>query len=476
MEIKNNKGEVIANINLTEGISLSELISAISPKKAAMPKLGKLLKIKEDPSNRKFVVFDFGTASLRYSLPEKKFCKDNGVFLSKNSINLLPINKAELESTTTSWSKHSDFWIKLRNLTEEKWLKTFFTIMDIWANGKQNGESRMLYLSDRDKLSRCKIIRLTEDKAFLDCVESLSKIPQIQEMDDDALSRFYNQLVTSSKNPSCYRVQLSLSKLSLDAWFLERSNKSLASIYRDGDEEVLGENIAAYLKASALGLKNMFQYAFDTHKGVLRLHSMDKIKDLIKKYNYDERRLADYLMRDVYYQGLELSDSQYGSSDAIGMLYDYAKMNKDMDKDFDKYPKYLSTYHDIAQKNYEVKKDELLKKKFKKIVENLKNDNIEFSNNVYSIVLPKSSKDLIKEGQTLSHCVASYYNRMAAGETTIVFLRKIENIDKSLVTLEIRNENDSYHLIQAKSFRNSAPEKAEKEFIDNYMDYLNKKV
>lgn len=477
MEIKNNNGEVIANINLSEGFSLRDLIRTINPSKTPPLKLKKLKSIRQDPNNRKYVIFDFETSVVRYSLTDKKFCRENGVFLSLNAVNNLPFDKPELRKSQNTWHEISDFWINIQKLAEDKWLKTFFCLMDIWANGKQNGDNSVLYISKRDKLSRCRANRLVEDKIFIDCLESFAKIPQIQDMDEVALSRLYCELTKYAKNKGGhYKIYTNFSKsnLSVDNWFIERSNKSLGVTYGEG--EILGENIASYLKANSLGLSNMFKYVFDTYKGCLRLSSIEKISELVKKYNYEEKRLADYLFRDVYSQGLEISDSHYGHNDAVTMLHDYAKMNKDMEKDFDKYPKYLSTYHDIATKNYEIKKDQIVSKKFKARVKELANKGLLFKNDNYSIILPESSKDLVKEGQSLNHCVASYYNRMAEGETIIVFLRKNESFAKSLVTIEIEEEGNKFNIIQAKGVRNSAPDNPERIFIQKYLDYLNKDV
>lgn len=476
MEIKNNNGEVIANINLTDGFSLRDLIRTINPSKAPPLKLKKLKSIKQDPNNRKYIVFDFETSVIKYSLPDKKFCRENGVFLSLNTVNNLPFDKPELKKNQSTWHELSDFWINLKKLSEDKWLKTFFCLMDIWANGKQNGTNNILYMSKRDRLSRSKKSKLVEDKLFIDCLESFAKIPQIQDMDEDALSRLYCELTKHGKNRNnLYKIYTNFSKsnLNIDNWFVERSNKSIGITY--AEDEVLGENIAAYLKASSLGLNNMFKYVFDTYRGCLRLSSIEKVRDLIKKYNYEEKRLADYLFRDVYSQGLEVSDNHYGHNDAVTLLYDYAKMNKDMEKDFDKYPKYLSTYHDIAQRNYDIKKDQIVSKKFKIRVKELANKGILFKDDKYSIILPESSKDLIREGQSLNHCVASYYSRMAEGETIIVLLRKNENLNRSLVTIEIREEEHCFDLIQAKGMRNSAPEKAEHDFIKKYLKHINEK-
>ena len=51
-----------------------------------------------------------------------------------------------------------------------------------------------------------------------------------------------------------------------------------------------------------------------------------------------------------------------------------------------------------------------------------------------------SHEELIKEGKILDHCVARYAKRHAEGETTIFFIRRIEDPDEPFYTLEYRND------------------------------------
>ena len=54
----------------------------------------------------------------------------------------------------------------------------------------------------------------------------------------------------------------------------------------------------------------------------------------------------------------------------------------------------------------------------------------------YGIYVPQTCNDLVIEGRTLHHCVGSYQRRFAKGETTILFIRRLEEPDKPLYTLE----------------------------------------
>ncbi len=65
----------------------------------------------------------------------------------------------------------------------------------------------------------------------------------------------------------------------------------------------------------------------------------------------------------------------------------------------------------------------------------------EYSNGKYSIIMPKDAMEIIAEGRALDHCVgqAGYIEKMAAGMTCILFVRKNKLLRKPLITLELMN-------------------------------------
>ncbi len=66
---------------------------------------------------------------------------------------------------------------------------------------------------------------------------------------------------------------------------------------------------------------------------------------------------------------------------------------------------------------------------------------LEYSDENYSIILPKNANDIRQEGTVLQHCVGSYVALVARKETTILFLRKNKEMDKRLLTIELNNGN-----------------------------------
>lgn len=86
----------------------------------------------------------------------------------------------------------------------------------------------------------------------------------------------------------------------------------------------------------------------------------------------------------------------------------------------------------------EEERNKELEKRRQKVDE--KRQMLEYSNEKYSIILPKNLSEIVTEGNCLHHCVGGYTNRHATGETTIMFLRQNDNIDKPWYTIEVSHD------------------------------------
>jgi hypothetical protein len=184
-----------------------------------------------------------------------------------------------------------------------------------------------------------------------------------------------------------------------------------------------------------------------------------EVTDTLIKMDYDPVRLSDYIFRDFRNQGLTYSDDIY-------LLRDYARMCFKTKKDFEKYPRYLKTYHDIASHNEAMLRKTALKAKIKKIVKKL--SSYEYKNEKFSLISPKSLEDIVQEGRSLNHCVASYCDEFSEGETIIMFLRSNDNLSTPLVTVEIRNNK----IVQAKGKNNRNTVLDEIKFLQEYQKFL----
>ena len=64
----------------------------------------------------------------------------------------------------------------------------------------------------------------------------------------------------------------------------------------------------------------------------------------------------------------------------------------------------------------------------------------EYAGDVYTILAPKSRVDIIEEGDTLHHCIASsdrYIERIERHESYLLFLRKTEDTQEAYYTMEV---------------------------------------
>lgn len=94
----------------------------------------------------------------------------------------------------------------------------------------------------------------------------------------------------------------------------------------------------------------------------------------------------------------------------------------------------------------------------------------EWSNDEYAIVMPKSAEEIINEGAILNHCVGNYCERVANGESIILFLRKLEELDKPFYTLEIRPNMNKFDFVQCRGYKNADPPKVIYDRVDGFLE------
>ena len=75
-------------------------------------------------------------------------------------------------------------------------------------------------------------------------------------------------------------------------------------------------------------------------------------------------------------------------------------------------------------------------------------------------------EELIKESSLMHHCVKMYDERVAKQETEIFFVRRIDNKNKPLVTLELEGNK----IIQCRAKFNACPGKDVQKFVDSWAE------
>jgi hypothetical protein len=286
-------------------------------------------------------------------------------------------------------------------------------------------------------------------------LEQASKQEFIQKLDENQLE-LLNELLGEEDYT---RIREIIKNKKDYCWLFENYSNVPVNIDRHD-----GTFLYFYQIAARYGCLEYLKYSFENYRYVFTYHDWEIIKYLLKN-GYETTRLLTYICRDMPNQGIDY----YNHDDdecSLNILRDYVRMNIQMKNDFEKYPRYLRTYHDITVKNYNIAKNKSFNARMKRVAKSL--EKYYYQNDTYSIIPPKSSEDLIEEGIRLNHCVASYIEGVANKETAILFLRKNSDLKSSLITMEIKNNK----IVQAKGKNNSNPQPEEKKFIDEYKKYL----
>lgn len=185
-------------------------------------------------------------------------------------------------------------------------------------------------------------------------------------------------------------------------------------------------------------------------------NSSHTFKELVKNYKYERKSLINYIVNyAMKFEGLSFNVT-------CTYLRDYYQMSSAIGRNVKKYPKFLASVHGIIQANYNAFQQEYDELRF---TESSKPE-LEWVGKNFCVVIPKESKDILKEGTYLNHCVSSYVKSVISGHTYIMFLRSKENPDIPLVTLEFKNGK----IVQAKGACNRAMKEEEKEALKKYTE------
>lgn len=197
---------------------------------------------------------------------------------------------------------------------------------------------------------------------------------------------------------------------------------------RDIEKVLSSNNIKEIVK--------IFDEEVPKNKNVNLIDLINYIKKLNTECDYNNiKALATYICRRTKLeQGLD------NPLESARLLYDYIRVMKELEFDYEKYPQSLKKVHDIAVMNKNALKEVNTNiGDFEEIVFGEDYISLEQKGKVFSVIAPKSPNDVIKEGDALSHCVASYVKDIANGICKILFLRLTADPEESYMTIEVRN-------------------------------------
>lgn len=150
---------------------------------------------------------------------------------------------------------------------------------------------------------------------------------------------------------------------------------------------------------------------------------------LIHELNYNLKALMKYIEYLCTFEGLT------ASSHLVREIGDYANMMSAISNKYEKYPKYFLSTHRIASRNYERLKRDFSEQLFAKRIK----PEYEITHGDYKFIYPRCTQDIKDEAVQQNNCVASYIDKVINGDCDILFLRRIDAPQKSVVTIEVRN-------------------------------------
>lgn len=243
---------------------------------------------------------------------------------------------------------------------------------------------------------------------------------------------------------------------------LDRFDGWTLSKWRKMDDKFGGNNVKMMLET------------MDDESDINRFYYLtDHIISLYDNYGYrNHKKLFTYLTRDI-----KLMQGIADPVDGARTLADYNRMCKSMGINVDKYSKSLKKDHDIAMMNFRMMTDEKKQENFKKEMEKPIWDDILYENKEFAIVKPTDPQDLIDEGESLGHCVASYVDDVIKGNCKVLFLRLANMKDEGLITVEVRgSERDKLRIVQVRGRGNRDPIPKERDFVREWAEKKNLRV
>lgn len=293
----------------------------------------------------------------------------------------------------------------------------------------------------------------------------LSKVPQYAKYEqifsagvEDIIGRNFSYSISDIPKGLIKLCREHSIKLSDDFLKYYKDNPNGYLVAYNQEYASLDDSDIYYILANGTSIKNQWGEAYYQYSYI----KVSKFNKLIEEYGYTVKALMNYLDYLKTYEALD------DISSALSELYDYASMMKKISNKFDKYPRHFLTTHKIACRNYNRLKQEFNEVKFKERI----NKGMEKTFDEYAFIYPKCIQDIKDEAVNQSNCVASYVQKVIDGNCDILFLRKKDMPNKSLVTIEVRNNK----IVQAKQRYNYQVTSEQQEVIDKWNKWYENKI
>lgn len=292
----------------------------------------------------------------------------------------------------------------------------------------------------------------------------LSRVPYYANF-EQIFSAGFDEIICDGRNESRFKYTIADIPKSLIKICkindIKISNRFLEHYKKNPDAHFLAYNIE-YISLNNEDVWDILSTEYSVRGENYTYNYYSYFNTLLDEYGYNAKALLLYIDRLKTYEALE--DCTY----IVREIFDYARMMKTISPKYDKFPRNFLTTHKIACRNYNRLKKEFSEEMFRSRI----NKDYECSFGEYIFRYPASTQDIKDEAVSQNNCVASYIDEVIDGKCHILFLRKKNKPDESLVTIEVRNNR----IVQAKRRFNEDVTSEDQKAIDAFnKKFSNKK-
>lgn len=135
-------------------------------------------------------------------------------------------------------------------------------------------------------------------------------------------------------------------------------------------------------------------------------------------------------------------------------------------------PKSLKVSHDWARDEIKIQETQVYDALIEATHDSLSRF-AEWSDGKFTVIMPRTSKEIVEEGVRQSHCVGRYCERVAVGESIVLFLRRADDPSKNFFTMEIKKDMANLDVVQCRGYGNAEKTEEVEKFLKKYERWFN---
>lgn len=294
------------------------------------------------------------------------------------------------------------------------------------------------------------MVKLFREFSRYPCIEYLAK-EGFKKLVEDKINCHSTYRTVNWNGKTIFKI-LKISKLDLREIKCKKVNVTFEflKVFQDAKKQNWGISIEEVIKVSTKYLSY-----YDALKNLTKYCSMKKLLNYLSKQY-------------IKFNGTDKDRNYYSEGNVISTFRDYIAdckfLGMDVTREQGLFPKDLYTAHQNSIKQIKLKADKTLNLKINARMKSLEKFNFQY--NGLMIRAAESSNELIEEGKVLCHCVGTYAGRYARGETNILFIRKISELNKPYYTIEVSKNK----IVQVHGKNNRSPDRDVTEFISAFTE------